>query len=124
MRLAGAEQHAIGHDHRGPPAGLQKPQEESEEEELGLLGLDDLEQVLGGVLVVEASGEGRIGQHQRVFLLLAGVVLRKGIAVADVRVLHAVQQHVHAADAEHRVVEVEAVEHAVVEVLVELCVVQ
>ena len=39
------------------------------------------------------------------------------VAVADVGVLDAVQQHVHAADAEHGVVEVEAVEHVVVEVL-------
>ena len=45
-------------------------------------------------------------------LLFAGMVLRKRIAVADVGVLDAVQQHVHAADAQHGVVEVEAVEHA------------
>ena len=44
--------------------------------------------------------------------VLGGMVLREGVAVADVRVLDAVEQHVHAADAEHRVVEVEAVEHA------------
>jgi hypothetical protein len=58
------------------PPGFRQAQEEREEEQLGLLGLDDLQQVLGGVLVVEAAGEGRIGQHQRVLLLLAGVVLR------------------------------------------------
>jgi len=45
------------------------------------------------------------------------VVLGQRVAVGDVRVLDAVQQHVHAADAEHRVVEVEAVEKAVVEVV-------
>ena len=39
------------------------------------------------------------------------------VAVDDVGILDAVQQHVHAADAEHGVVEVEAVEQAVMEVL-------
>ena len=83
-----------------------------------------MEQVFGGVLVVEAAGEGRIGQHQRVLLLLTPVLLRQRVAVADVRVLYAVQQHVHAANAQHGVVEVEAVEQAVVEVLAQLRVVQ
>jgi len=53
-----------GNDHRGAAAGLEQAQEEREKEQLGLLGLDDLEQVLGGVLVVEAAGEGRIGELQ------------------------------------------------------------
>ena len=44
----GAEQHAIGHDDGGAAAGLEQAQEEREEEQLGLLGLDDLLQVLGG----------------------------------------------------------------------------
>ena len=83
-----------------------------------------MEQLLGGILVVEAAGEWRIRQHQRVLLLLAGVVLRQRVPVADVRVLHAVQQHVHAADAQHGDVEVEAVEQAAVEVLAQLRVVQ
>ena len=117
VRVGRAEEHAVGHDDGGASAGLEQAQEEGEEEQLGLLGLDDLLQVLGGVLVVERSGEGRIGEDQRVFFLLARVVLRERVAVADVGVLHAVQQHVHAADAEHGVVEVEAVEELVVEVL-------
>ena len=48
------------------------------------------------------------------------MVLREGVAVADVGIFHAVQEHVHAADAEHGVVEVERVEEAVVEVRLEL----
>ena len=115
--LRRAEQHAVGHDDGGAAAGLEQAQEEREEEQLGLLRLDDLLQVLGGVLVVERPGEGRIGEDQRVVLLLAGVVLRQRVAVADVGILDAVQQHVHAADAQHGVVEVEAVEELVVEVL-------
>jgi hypothetical protein len=77
VRLARAEQHAVGHDDRRAAAGLEQAQEEREEEQLGLLGLDDLQQVLGRVLVVEAAGEGRIGEHQGVFLLVAGVVLAR-----------------------------------------------
>ncbi len=52
------------------------------------------------------------------------MLLSQRVAVANVRVFHAVEQHVHAADAEHRVVEVEAVEHTVVKVLAELSVVE
>lgn len=52
------------------------------------------------------------------------MVLREGVAVANVRALDAVQQHVHAADAQHNVVEVEAVEHPVMEVLVGLLIMQ
>ena len=110
MRVGRAEEHAVGHDDGGASAGLEQAQEQREEEQLGLLRLDDLLQVLGGVLVVERSGERRVGEDQRVFFLLARVVLRERVAVADVGIFHAVQQHVHAADAEHRVVEVEAVE--------------
>ena len=66
--LGGPEQHAVGHDHRRPAAGLEQPQEQRQEEQLGLLGLDDLQEVLGGVLVVERAGEGRVGEDQRVRL--------------------------------------------------------
>jgi hypothetical protein len=52
------------------------------------------------------------------------VVLAEGVAIADVRVLDAVEEHVHAADAEHGVVEVEAVEGLLVEVLLQLGVAQ
>ena len=44
---------------------------------------------------------------------VAGV--EQGVPVADVRILHPVQQHVHAADAQHGGVEVVAVEGALVE---------
>ena len=44
------------------------------------------------------------------------MVLRKGVAVADVGIFHAVQQHVHAADAEHRIVEVEAMKKLMMKV--------
>ena len=110
VRVGRAEEHAVGHDDGGASAGLEQAQEEGEEEQFGLLRLDDLLEVLGVVLVVERAGERRIGEDERVFLFLARVVLRERVAVADVGIFHAVQQHVHAADAEHGVVEVEAVE--------------
>ncbi len=113
--LARSEQHAVGHDDGSPAAGLEQAQEEREEEQLGLLGLDDLLQVLGGGLVVEAAGEGRIGEDQGVLLGVVVIGLGQRVPVADVGVLHAVQQHVHAADAQHGVVEVVAVEGALVE---------
>ena len=74
-----------------------------------------VQQVLGGGLVVEASGEGWIGEDERVLLRVVIVGLRQRIPVADVRILRTVQQHVHAADAKHGAVKVVAVERAFVE---------
>src|SRR5690606_985465 len=91
-------------------------QKEREKEQLGLLGLDDLLQVFGGVLVVEAAGKGRIREDQAVGAGIVAVLLCQRVAVLDGGVLHAVQQHVHAADAQHRVVEVVAVKGVVVKV--------
>ena len=66
-RLVGggrAEEHAIGHDDGGAAAGLEQTQEQREKEQFGLLGLDDLLQVLGGGFVIEAAGERGIGQDE------------------------------------------------------------
>jgi hypothetical protein len=41
--VPGAEQHTVGHDHGGAPARLQQTEEQREEEQLGLLGLDDFQ---------------------------------------------------------------------------------
>ncbi len=124
MRLARTEQHTVWDDDRGASAWLEQFEEQGDEEQLGLLGLDDLQQVLRGVLVVEAAGEWRFGEDERVGLLVSSVVLRQRVAVADVGRLDAVQQHVHAADAQHGVVEIEAVKHLLVEVFAQLLVVQ
>jgi hypothetical protein len=56
--------------------------------------------------------------------LVPGMVLGQRILVADVRVVDAVQGHVHAADSQHGVVEVVAVEHAIVKMLPSLGVTQ
>jgi hypothetical protein len=73
-------------------------------------------QIFGRVLVVERPGKGRIGQDQGVFLHLGGVILCQRVAIDNVRLLDTVQEQVHAADAQHGGVEVEAVEEIGVEV--------
>ena len=73
MRFARPEQHAVRHDDGGASAGLEQTQEQREEEQLGLLGLDDLLEVLGSGLVVEAAGEGRIGEDEGVLLRIVVV---------------------------------------------------
>ena len=117
--LARPEHYAVGHDDGGAAAGLEQAQEQGQEQQLGLLRLDDPLQVLGCGLVVETARKRRIGEDERVPL---GVVpacrqvgLGQRVPVTDVRILHGVQQHVHAADAQHGVVEVVAVEGALVE---------
>ena len=119
MRLAGAEENAIGHDDGGAAAGLQEAEEQRQEEQFGFLGLDDFQEVLGAVFIIERTGEGRIGEDEGVAFGVGGVVLRERILVADVGVFDAVEQHVHAADAEHGVIEIEAVEEAGMEVIAE-----
>jgi hypothetical protein len=52
------------------------------------------------------------------------VILRERVTVADVGVLDAVQEHVHAPDAEHGVVEIESVEKLMVKMLAELRIAQ
>ena len=66
MRPARAEEDAVGDDDGRTAARLEEPQEEREEEQLSLPGLDDREQVLRRALVVEAAGERRIGKDERV----------------------------------------------------------
>src|SRR5207253_8459516 len=90
------------------PPGLSRRQEEGEEEQLGLLGLHHLLQVPGAVLVVERAGKWRISQDKGVFLVLPGVILGERVTVDDVGIFHAVQQQIHAADAQHSIVEIKA----------------
>ena len=73
----GAEQHAIRHDDCGTSAGLQETQEQRQEQQFRLLGLDDGKQVLRGVLVIERPRERRIRQDQCVLLFFTSMVLRE-----------------------------------------------
>ena len=56
-----------------------------------------------------------MSEDERVLRGIVIVGLRQRIPVADVRILGAVQQHVHAADAQHGAVKVVAVERPFVE---------
>ena len=60
--IGGAEQHAIGHDHGRPAAGFEQLQEQGHEQQLGFLRLYHPLQFAAGALVIQRSGEGRIGQ--------------------------------------------------------------
>ena len=106
--LGGAEEDAVGHDDCRPPAHAEEAEKEGEEEELGLLGLDYAEEVLGGGLVVEATREGGIGEDEGVGAGVVGMGFLEGILVADVGALDAVEHHVHAPDAEHGGIEIKA----------------
>ena len=120
MRVARPEQHPVRHDDGSAPARLQQAQEQRQKQQLGLLGLNDPLQILRRVLIIKRPGERRVRQHQRVGLFLAGVVLSQRVAVADIRVLHAVQEHIHAPDSQHGRVEVEPVERVLMKMLLEL----
>jgi hypothetical protein len=75
VRLARSEQDAVGNDDSGATAGLEQLEEQRDEEQLGLFGLDDLQQVLRRVLVVEAARKRRIRPDQRVGLFVGRVLL-------------------------------------------------
>ena len=107
-----AEQNAVRDDAGTASADLQHPQEQSEEQQLGLFGLAELEQVGGNNVVVQTALEWGICQNQAVSVLV-GVLVAQAVAVLDERVVHAVEHHVHSTDAQHGAVHVEAVEHVV-----------
>ena len=74
------------------------------------------------VLGVEAPLERRVRQDHveargRLLAELLGEGVRERVLVVDVRVVDAVQHQVHRRDAEHGAVEVEAVEHPVLDVV-------
>ena len=104
------------------PPVRSKPQEQGQEQKLGLPGLDHALQILGGGFIVEAAGERRIGQYQRIFSGVLAVLLGEAVAIRDIRILDAVQHHVHGADAQHGRIEVEAVEEILVKMLAQLVV--
>src|SRR5262245_8925862 len=81
MRLRCPEQHTVRHDNCRPAAWSQQSQKQCQKQEFRLLRFDDLQQVLGSVLVIERPCERRIGKDQSVFLFLPRVVLCERIAV-------------------------------------------
>ena len=82
-------------------AGLEQAGGSARETATRSSGLDDLLQILGGGLVVEASRKRRIGEDRAYFSASSSSVWASEILIADIWVLHAVQKHVHTADAQH-----------------------
>ena len=98
MRLGRTEQHTIRHDGRATPAHFQRFQEQSEEKQLRLFCGRDGEQVFGDGFLVQTAGEGRIRHDKRVFVAV-GIILGKGVHPTDVGRFHAVEHHIHGANA-------------------------
>jgi hypothetical protein len=111
-------------DDSRPTASLQQPQEQRDKQQLRLLRLDDLLQVLRGRLIIQRPGKRRIREHQAVFAGLILVLFRQRVAALDVGVVDAMQQHVHAADAQHGGVGVKPVEEVMIEVEAQGCCVE
>ena len=108
MCLGGAEEHTFGDDDSGAATWFEQGEEACEEEQLGFLGADQAGQGRVEARCVDAAGERRVREDQVEGLLVLVRDRLKCIAVADVRVLEAVHEHVHRGDAHHRGVEVEA----------------
>lgn len=110
MRARRAEQHAVRDDHGSATGRRQHAQDQRNEQQLGLAGAHLGQQRLAGVLEIERALERRIGQNHPV---LPGLRERRQqrVGIADAGVLDSVQAQVHRRKAQHRRVEVEAVEH-------------
>ncbi len=85
-------------------------------------GLDLAEQRHMHVLVVQAPLKRRVGQDDIEMVgsqLLEAFrkIVAQGVLVMDVRSVDAVEQQVHGGDAQHGHIEIESVEHAVLDVL-------
>lgn len=79
--------------------------------------LDDLLQIFCRNVGIERSGERRICKDKRISRFVAGMFLGERIFVTDIRVVDAVEHHIHTADPQHRIVKIETVEQLVVEML-------
>ncbi len=124
VRDAGAEQHTVGHDHGRAAARPQQAQAAREKQQFGLPGPDQAQQVGVRAATVDVAGERRMGEDQGIGACLVRVRSGERIAMAEAGAFHAVQQQVHAADAQHGAVDLVAVEHAVMKVRGLLSVVQ
>ena len=108
----GAEQHAVRDNAGAASADAQHPQEQRQKQQLGFLGLADLEKIRRHGVCVQTALEGRVGQNQGI-LLLVRVLVAKAVPILDKGVVDAVGHHVHGTDAEHGTVHVIAKEHVV-----------
>ena len=112
VSLGGAKQHSVRHDHSAAAAYLQHPQEERQEQQLGLFSLAQFQQVGGHNICIQAPFERGIGQDQGI-LLPVGILITEAVPVFYVGVINAMGHHVHGADAEHGTVHIITMEHVV-----------
>ena len=109
-RAAGAEQHALRHDHAGGAAYFQQAVDVLDKQQFGLGGAQL--QVFVDVALVDAAGKGRVGHHDVVFGFF-GVALAEGVLVIDVRLVDAVHHQVHQPQAHHGGVDVVTIQELV-----------
>ena len=100
MRLAAAEEHAVGHDAGALPALFQNTQKKREKQQFRLFGAGHGFQGVADALGVDAALERRIreahgerGVH--------GVFPGHAVPVADIRVMYGVQHEIHGRNAQH-----------------------
>jgi len=68
VRFGRPEEHPVRDDDSRSAARLQQPDEQRQEKQLGLFGLDDLLEILGDRLVVQRPGERWVREDERVKL--------------------------------------------------------
>ena len=98
VRLAGAEQHPVRHDHRAAPAHVQGAQDQVHKQQLGLGRVAG--QAGADIPLVHRPLEGRVHQDH-VVLALVAEALGERVHVEELRRFDAVQHQVHRADAQH-----------------------
>ena len=112
VRGGRTEQHAVGDDTGTAPADAQHPQEQGQKQQLGFLGLADLQQIRRHGIGIQTAFEWRVGKNQRVFLLVR-ILVGQAVPILDKGTHNAVGHHVHRADPEHGAIHVVAEEHMV-----------
>ena len=88
-----AEQYTVRYDAGTPPAHLQHPYEQCEEQKLCFLCLADLQQVRRYRVIIQRTLEGRVCQAQAVFLTV-WILVGKTVTVFDKRIVHAVRRSI------------------------------
>ena len=116
MCFGGTKEHTIGNDAGAASAFYEHPQEERDEEKLGLFRAGRGAQAVADAFRVHRAFEGRVCEAEGEFVAYR-VLFRDAVAVVYLRARDGMEHEVHRGDAEHRPVGVEAGEHGAVEAL-------
>ena len=107
MRLAAAEEHAVGHDAGALSALFQHAQKKREKQQFRLLGAGHGFQGIADACGINAALERRIREahgERGVY----GVFLGHAVPIADIRVMYGVEHEIHGRNAQHGAVGVVA----------------